>query len=139
MSFNNNIIADKKTASLPGLLFAIVGCSCWGFSGLFAKLLFEDKGIPAMWLVTVRLITAGLLLLVKRGEGLLHTVGGAARRGGESAERVAGVGSQTCQVVAYRGARGVHSGISAASGGFPLEALSCDALAARRNGTVQRG
>ena len=64
MSFNNNIIADKKTASLPGLLFAIVGCSCWGFSGLFAKLLFEDKGIPAMWLVTVRLITAGLLLLV---------------------------------------------------------------------------
>ena len=63
MSSYSNETADRKPASLPGLLFAITGCSCWGFSGLFAKLLFEDKSIPAMWLVTVRLITAGLILL----------------------------------------------------------------------------
>ena len=63
MSSNNNKPSDKKPASLPGLLFAITGCSCWGFSGLFAKFLFEDKAIPAMWLVTVRLILAGLILL----------------------------------------------------------------------------
>ena len=63
MSSKINKPSNSRQTSPAGLLFAIIGCSCWGFSGLFAKLLFENKAIPALWLVTVRLIAAGLILL----------------------------------------------------------------------------
>ena len=47
-----------------GILFAVAGCSCWGLSGIFAKILFEEKGVTALWLVTVRLLAAGMILLL---------------------------------------------------------------------------
>lgn len=64
MSSNNNQRNHSSPASLTGLLFAVAGCSCWGCSGVFAKLLFENKAIPAMWLVTVRLLAGGLILVL---------------------------------------------------------------------------
>jgi drug/metabolite transporter (DMT)-like permease len=46
-----------------GIIFALVGGSCWGLSGIMGKYLFDEKGLTAVWLVTVRLLTAGLIML----------------------------------------------------------------------------
>ncbi len=55
---------SSTPSRLYGILMAVTGCSCWGFSGIFAKILFDEKHINAMWLVTVRLISAGIILLI---------------------------------------------------------------------------
>lgn len=36
----------------------------WGVSGTFAQFLFQRRGVNAEWLVTVRLLSAGFLLLI---------------------------------------------------------------------------
>lgn len=46
-----------------GTIMALVGGTCWGFSGCCGQFLFEQKGVQAPWLVTVRLFFAGLLLM----------------------------------------------------------------------------
>lgn len=46
-----------------GMLFAIIGGIFWGLSGVFGQYLFLHNGLNAKWLVSVRLFTAGLLLL----------------------------------------------------------------------------
>ena len=38
---------------------ALVGGTCWGFSGCCGQYLFEQKGIEAPWLVAVRLFFCG--------------------------------------------------------------------------------
>lgn len=53
---------DKKTAA--GTVMALVGGTCWGFSGCCGQFLFEQKGIQAPWLVAVRLFFAGILLVL---------------------------------------------------------------------------
>ncbi|CAK8054771.1 EamA family transporter [Eupransor demetentiae] len=53
---------DSKTKK--GLLIAISGAACWGASGTVAEYLFAATKIQPMWLVTVRLLVAGLLLLL---------------------------------------------------------------------------
>ncbi|NCC16855.1 MAG: EamA family transporter [Clostridia bacterium] len=40
------------------------GGICWGISGCFGQYLFSEKGITAEWLVTIRLIYAGILLIL---------------------------------------------------------------------------
>lgn len=46
-----------------GLFFAVTGCIFWGASGTVAEYLFSHKAIPSIWLVEIRLLFAGLLLL----------------------------------------------------------------------------
>ena len=57
--------------SAKGICFAIIGGSCWGLSGVMGKYLFDVKELTAVWLVTVRLLSAGALMLAaawaKRG------------------------------------------------------------------------
>ncbi|SET53937.1 Threonine/homoserine efflux transporter RhtA [Enterocloster clostridioformis] len=43
---------------------ALVGGTCWGFSGCCGQYLFEQKGIEAPWLVAVRLFFAGIILVL---------------------------------------------------------------------------
>ena len=43
---------------------ALAGGTCWGFSGCCGQFLFEQKGIQAPWLVAVRLLFAGILLVL---------------------------------------------------------------------------
>ena len=43
---------------------AFTGAALWGISGAAAQVLFQDIGIPPGWLVTIRLLCAGGLLLV---------------------------------------------------------------------------
>lgn len=47
-----------------GTVMALAGGVCWGFSGCCGQFLFEEKGIQAPWLVTVRLFFAGILLIL---------------------------------------------------------------------------
>jgi drug/metabolite transporter (DMT)-like permease len=45
-------------------LLAVFAASLWGISGACAQYVFEQKGIRIDWLVTVRLLIAGVLLLL---------------------------------------------------------------------------
>ena len=47
-----------------GNLLAVFAASLWGISGACAQYVFEQKGIPIDWLVTVRLLIAGVLLVL---------------------------------------------------------------------------
>lgn len=47
-----------------GIFLTLAGGMCWGVSGCFAQFLFQEKGATANWLVSIRLLTAGILLLI---------------------------------------------------------------------------
>lgn len=47
-----------------GLLYTLVGGMCWGLSGCFGEYLFSEKHITAIWLVNIRLIFAGTILVI---------------------------------------------------------------------------
>lgn len=50
--------------STKGILFTIAGGIFWGLSGNFGQYLFEEKELNAHWLVSIRLIIAGIFLLL---------------------------------------------------------------------------
>ncbi len=50
---------SKKT----GIAYTLSGGICWGISGCFGQFLFQNKGVTAEWLVSIRLLVAGILLL----------------------------------------------------------------------------
>lgn len=52
---------DKKFVA--GALLALTSGILWGISGVLGQFLFQDRGIQPEWLVTVRLLISGLLLL----------------------------------------------------------------------------
>lgn len=54
---------DQKTIVLRGTLCAIFGGICWGFSGTMGQFLSASKGVETSWIVTVRMIVAGVVLL----------------------------------------------------------------------------
>lgn len=47
-----------------GIIFSITGGACWGLSGIMGKYLFDAKGLNAMWLVNIRLLLGGCLMLL---------------------------------------------------------------------------
>jgi drug/metabolite transporter (DMT)-like permease len=53
--------ADTQTRS--GVLLALAAATMWGVSGACAQVLFQHKNVGIDWLVTVRLLLAGALLL----------------------------------------------------------------------------
>lgn len=55
---------EKKGVNKKGVLLTLTGGICWGISGCFGQYLFQNKGANAQWLVSVRLLTAGILLLM---------------------------------------------------------------------------
>ncbi|UNK16126.1 EamA family transporter [Paenibacillus sp. N3/727] len=50
---------NRKT----GLLLVITGAICWGVGGTVSQKLFQQYGVSVSWLVTTRLLIAGILLL----------------------------------------------------------------------------
>lgn len=70
------IIASKHRNKIIGMGLVLSGAMLWGLSGTVAQYLFQLKGFSPEWLVTVRLITSGLLLLLissmKNKEGLFN-------------------------------------------------------------------
>lgn len=54
---------DMKKHDTAGIWYTLSGGMCWGLSGCFGQYLFQEKSITAEWLVTIRLVFAGILLL----------------------------------------------------------------------------
>lgn len=54
---------DQKKEIIFGTVLTIAGGILWGISGVCGQFLFQNKNITASWLVPIRLVTAGLLLL----------------------------------------------------------------------------
>ncbi|MFC4411207.1 DMT family transporter [Chungangia koreensis] len=46
-----------------GIAMVLIGASFWGIGGTVSQRLFQESGIPVNWLVTVRLLIAGMLLI----------------------------------------------------------------------------
>lgn len=54
----------KNGIPLSGIVQALTAAMLWGVSGTCAQYVFEDKHIDAAWLVTMRLLVAGILLIL---------------------------------------------------------------------------
>lgn len=63
MRINRGQIPIKFSEHSAGAGLAVFAASLWGVSGACAQYVFEQKGISIDWLVTVRLLIAGVLLL----------------------------------------------------------------------------
>lgn len=50
-----------------GVLLTLAGGVCWGFSGACGQYLMQHRGINAGWLVSMRMLLAGSLLLIFSG------------------------------------------------------------------------
>lgn len=59
----NSSTVPIKGHRTKGILLVFSGASLWGASGVAAQYLLHDKLLSPEWLVVVRLLTAGLLLL----------------------------------------------------------------------------
>lgn len=53
----------NKSNRKKGLFLVITGAALWGIGGTVAQKLFQDYAIDVDWLVTIRLLIAGILLL----------------------------------------------------------------------------
>ena len=47
-----------------GIILVIIGAMLWGVSGTVAQYLFQVKGFSAEWLVVIRLLVSGIILLL---------------------------------------------------------------------------
>lgn len=54
---------SKKKTFLIGAVLALVPGVLWGVSGVFGQYLFQDRGISPQWLVTLRLLVSGIMML----------------------------------------------------------------------------
>ena len=67
---------DMKN-QMKGILITTLGASMWGLCAVAGKFVMGTKGVDPIWMVTLRLITAGLILLTiaytkAKGEGLFE-------------------------------------------------------------------
>ena len=69
---------EKQKTKKSGVLLTIAGGICWGISGCFGQYMFQEKGVTAEWLVSIRLLSAGILLLligyIHQGKERMHEV-----------------------------------------------------------------
>lgn len=53
----------KQNNTLKGTLFALIAGILWGLSGICAQFLFQQRNLTPEWVVCVRLISSGIILL----------------------------------------------------------------------------
>lgn len=53
----------KFQPRIKGILLVIIGSMLWGVSGTVAQFLFQEKGFSPEWLVVIRLLASGIILL----------------------------------------------------------------------------
>lgn len=53
---------DKKNI-IKGITFSLIAGTLWGLSGICAQFLFQQKNLTPEWVVCIRLITSGIILL----------------------------------------------------------------------------
>lgn len=88
------MVARKKA----GYLFALLGGICWALAGVFGQYLFQEHDLRPQWLVPVRLIGAGIVLMIickLRGQRVLHIFEN--RRDAKDIVIFAVVGAALCQ------------------------------------------
>ena len=54
----------KDSSRVKGLFLVIFGTFLWGVSGVVAQYLFERENFTPEWLVVVRMIISGTIILV---------------------------------------------------------------------------
>lgn len=54
---------NHKKTNIKGIIYTILGASCWGFSGTMGQYLFDVQQMDSRWLVPIRLGLSGILLL----------------------------------------------------------------------------
>lgn len=54
----------QTTRHLKGMMMVIIGAALWGISGTVAQTLFQDHHITVGWLVDIRLLGSGIVLLL---------------------------------------------------------------------------
>jgi drug/metabolite transporter (DMT)-like permease len=54
----------QQSKELKGFTLAIFAAALWGISGTFGQFLFQQRGINVEWLITVRMLISGALLLL---------------------------------------------------------------------------
>ena len=59
-----NLKAMGDISMKKGFLYTIIGAVSWGFSGSMGQHLFETYHVNAPWLVSVRMIFAGIILCI---------------------------------------------------------------------------
>lgn len=59
---SDNLVKFKPR--IKGIMLVITGAMLWGVSGTVAQYLFQKKGFSPEWLVDIRLLAAGLILLL---------------------------------------------------------------------------
>lgn len=65
MCYNHTILVfwSDGMSRRRGLILVSIGTTCWGVGGTVAQKLFQQFGVDVNWLVTTRLLIAGVLLL----------------------------------------------------------------------------
>ena len=63
MHKNDKNKINTKKGNIIGTFLTIAGGILWGISGVCGQFLFQSKDVTASWLVPLRLVTAGFLLL----------------------------------------------------------------------------
>ncbi|MEG1560876.1 MAG: EamA family transporter [Raoultibacter sp.] len=53
-----------QTHMIRGIICAMIGAVCWGFSGTCAQMLMDFQGVPVFWITCVRLLGAALLFFI---------------------------------------------------------------------------
>lgn len=56
--------SPRMNKQMKGFVLAIVGATLWGVSGTFGQFLFQQRGVNVEWLITVRMLISGSLLLI---------------------------------------------------------------------------
>lgn len=54
----------KNTSRIKGLFLVTFGATLWGVSGTVAQYLFQGQGFTTEWLVVIRMLISGILLLM---------------------------------------------------------------------------
>ncbi|MDM1293256.1 EamA family transporter [Sphingobacterium sp. N143] len=52
---------------LKGFLLAVIAAVLWGVSGTFGQFLFHKRGVNVEWLITIRMLVTGIILLTLAG------------------------------------------------------------------------
>lgn len=60
MNIENVVKSQSRT---KGILLVIIGAMLWRISGTVAQYLFQKKGFSPEWLVVIRLLLSGIMLL----------------------------------------------------------------------------
>ena len=61
-----------------GVVLALIGGTCWGFSGTCAKFLMDSYAVDPVWLVCVRQLAASVLFLAYAATPPIRVRGGEA-------------------------------------------------------------